>query len=107
MGITDSKGDELIVIKHDLLRGLHFKHPMFTESMSFDIIFLDPPYNKGLAEKSLNFLDNSHFVTPTTLIIAEESSSETLPESFSRITLADRRKYGDTGFWFYKIKNSA
>ena len=107
MGLKDSQGDELIVIKHDLRRGLQFKHPIFTESTSFDIIFLDPPYNKGLAKESLNFLDKSHFVTPNTLIIAEESSSETLPESFTRLMLTDQRNYGDTGFWFYKIKNSA
>ena len=106
MGLNNIHDDNLIVIKHDLRRGLPIKHPIFDKHGSFDIIFLDPPYKKGLAEESLLSLDNSHFLNFTTLIIAEESSAETLPESFTRLTLTDQRKYGDTGFWFYKIKKS-
>jgi 16S rRNA (guanine966-N2)-methyltransferase len=104
MGLKPIKGDELTVIKHDLCRGLSFNHPIFDESQSFDLIFLDPPYNKNLAEKSLNFLDNSHLIAATTLIIAEESSLQTLPDTFTRLALTDQRKYGDTAFWFYKVK---
>ncbi|MBL4902353.1 MAG: 16S rRNA (guanine(966)-N(2))-methyltransferase RsmD [Desulfocapsa sp.] len=103
-GIKDIQGDELIVIQHDLCRGVNFKHPMFADSPCFDIIFLDPPYNKNLAEKSLSFLDTSNFITASTLIIAEESSANTLPDSYLRLKLADQRRYGDTGFWFYKAR---
>ena len=105
MGLKNIQDDDLLIIRHDLSRGLPLKHPVFEKSKGFDLIFLDPPYTKGLAEESLLFLDNFEFLAPTALIIAEESSSETLPESFSRLTIADQRKYGDTGFWFYKMKN--
>jgi 16S rRNA (guanine966-N2)-methyltransferase len=104
MGLQSIQDDTLIVIKHDLSRGFHIKHPVFEESKGFNLIFLDPPYNKGLAKENLLFLNNSDFLTPTTLIVAEESSNKTLPQSFSRLMLADQRKYGDTGFWFYKMK---
>jgi 16S rRNA (guanine966-N2)-methyltransferase len=103
-GIKDIQGDELIVVQHDLCRGLHFKHPIFEESLCFDLIFLDPPYNKNLAEESLSFLDTSDFITASTVIIAEESSAKTLPDSYLRLELADQRRYGDTGFWFYKVR---
>jgi 16S rRNA (guanine966-N2)-methyltransferase len=105
MGLKNIQDDTLIIIQHDLRRGLPVKHPVFKESKGFDLIFLDPPYNKGLAEANLLFLNNSDFLSSTTLVIAEENSGETLPESFSRLTLADQRKYGDTGFWFYKVNN--
>jgi 16S rRNA (guanine966-N2)-methyltransferase len=105
MGLKKNHDDSIIVIKHDLRRGLPIKHPIFEESASFDLIFLDPPYKKGLAIESLITLDNSHILNSTTLIIAEESSAETLPDSFSRITLTDQRNYGDTGFWFYKKRS--
>ncbi|HIQ37919.1 MAG TPA: 16S rRNA (guanine(966)-N(2))-methyltransferase RsmD [Desulfocapsa sulfexigens] len=105
MGLKDIQGNELTVIQYDLCRGLNFKHPTFDESSCFDLIFLDPPYKKNLAEKSLTFLDSSHFITATTLIIAEESSGQSLPDSYSRLELADQRRYGDTGFWFYKVKD--
>lgn len=105
MGLKNIQDDTLIIIQHDLNRGLPVKHPVFEESKGFDLIFLDPPYKKGLAEKKLLFLNNSDFLTSTTLVIAEENSGETLPESFSRLTLTDQRKYGDTGFWFYQVNN--
>jgi 16S rRNA (guanine966-N2)-methyltransferase len=105
-GLKDIQNDSFIVIKHDLRRGLPSKHPIFDESVSFNLIFLDPPYNKGLAEESLIFLNNSHFLSPNALIIAEENSGTILPESFSRLALADKRKYGNTSFWFYKTQDS-
>ena len=103
-GIKDIQGDELIIIQHDLCRGLNFNHPILEKSPCFDLIFLDPPYNKNLAEKSLSFLDISTFITASTLIIAEESSAKTLPDSYLRLELTDQRRYGDTGFWFYKVR---
>lgn len=93
-------------IKYDLRRGLAFKHPEIDKTMSFDLIFLDPPYNKGLAEKSLQFLNDSHLVSPSTLIIAEEQSKQKLPHSFANISLCDKRQYGETGFWLYNRTTS-
>ena len=104
MGVKDFLENQLTIIKYDLSRGLSFKHPLIDESPCFDLIFLDPPYNKNLAEKSLAFLDSSHFISATTLIIAEENSEKSLPDSYSRLELADQRRYGDTGFWFYKVE---
>ncbi len=104
MGLKNVQDDTLLIIKHDLSRGLPVNHPVFEEAEHFDLIFLDPPYTKGLAEESLLLLDGCDFLDPTALIIAEERSCETLPESFSRLTLTDQRKYGDTGFWFYEVK---
>ncbi len=103
-GMTNLQGDELVVVQHDLRRGLRFRHPTCDESLNFNLIFLDPPYKNGLAEECLSFLDSSHFVTPDTLIIAEECSSITLPQSFSQLSLMDKRRYGDTEFWFYGAK---
>jgi len=94
---------KVIIIKHDLSRGLNLKGDESFKSGTFDLIFLDPPYEKGLAEKSLTALDTSGFITSTTLVIAEECSGKTLPDSFTRLTLSDQRRYGDTGFWFYTV----
>ena len=49
----------------------------------FDIIFMDPPYGKGLAKEALGYLKNSSILTEDTLIIVEESlefDPETLSE---------------------------
>lgn len=39
----------------------------------FDIIFMDPPYGKGLAEEALEYLKDSSVVSGDTMIIVEES----------------------------------
>lgn len=104
MAIQEKK--RAIIIKHDLSRGLSLKREQFSNPEPFDLIFLDPPYEKGLAVKSLTELDSSAFITSTTLVIAEESSGETFPDSLTRLTLLQKRRYGDTGFWFYTVAPS-
>lgn len=92
-----------IIIKHDLRRGVDLAFPEAIDNQKFDLIFLDPPYDKGLADACLEALNTSQLLTPGTLIVAEESSSKKLPNQFSRLTLSDKRRYGDTGFWFYTV----
>ncbi len=93
-----------VILKHDLQRNFHLKFPQSVKDTVFDLIFLDPPYGQGLAKSCLNEIDTSDLIHPSTLVIAEARSSETLPHSFTRLTLSDQRKYGDTGFWFYTVK---
>ncbi|MBU1419301.1 MAG: 16S rRNA (guanine(966)-N(2))-methyltransferase RsmD [Proteobacteria bacterium] len=96
--------EALIIIKHDLRRGLNLKFRKNPAPPFFDLIFLDPPYGKGLAKETLENINNSDLCGPNTLIIAEETSGEVLPDSFSHLVLSDHRRYGDTAFWFYTPK---
>ncbi len=59
----------------------------------FDLVFLDPPYGKGLGERALNTAISGGWVAPDALIIWEESADVALP---SGCNLLDQRKYGDT-----------
>ena len=97
------------IIKHDLRRGITLSKEMIRicTDEGFDLIFLDPPYGKGLAEKTLQDIDNSDFCKKDSLIIAEEASDVTLPGSFPlQLQLQDQRRYGDTQFWFYTCGKS-
>ncbi|MBQ5950934.1 MAG: 16S rRNA (guanine(966)-N(2))-methyltransferase RsmD [Lachnospiraceae bacterium] len=42
----------------------------------FDVIFMDPPYGKGLAQEMLELLRAGGLIGPDTLVIIEESLSE-------------------------------
>lgn len=59
----------------------------------FDLVFLDPPYGKGLGEKALQSALDGGWIAEGALIVWEESAAIILPESC--ITL-DARRYGDT-----------
>lgn len=59
----------------------------------FDLIFLDPPYGKGLGEASLASCREGGWIAPGALVVWEEGTVPLVPEGFD---LLDQRKYGDT-----------
>lgn len=85
--------------KTDLLN--IFELPDFS---TFSVIFLDPPYSKGLVHKTLSKLDKYEHLHQKVIIIAEERSTEKAPDDFNQLSLTDSRKYGDTVFWFYSAQ---
>jgi 16S rRNA (guanine(966)-N(2))-methyltransferase RsmD len=70
---------------------------------SFDLIFLDPPYGKGLAYRALESLSRSPILSANALIVAEHSSDEDLT-SIPSLERIDQRKYGGTEISFFRKK---
>ncbi|HEX3015129.1 MAG TPA: 16S rRNA (guanine(966)-N(2))-methyltransferase RsmD [Desulfobacteria bacterium] len=68
----------------------------------FDIIFVDPPYRRGLALASLEILADKNYLTPDAVIIAETSREEEIPVEIGIINLHKRVVYGDTTIWYYQ-----
>ncbi|WP_298840138.1 16S rRNA (guanine(966)-N(2))-methyltransferase RsmD [uncultured Roseobacter sp.] len=58
-----------------------------------DLVFLDPPYGKGLGEKALAVADDGGWLAPDALVVWEESTSVGTPHGFEH---RDHRRYGDT-----------
>jgi 16S rRNA (guanine966-N2)-methyltransferase len=67
----------------------------------FSLVFLDPPYGKGLAEKSLASAREGGWLTTQALAIVEEAADANFsaPDGFSEL---ERRKYDDTQFVFLR-----
>ncbi len=59
----------------------------------FDLVFLDPPYGKGLGEQALVVARAGGWLVPDALIVWEENAPVVPPEGFE---VVDMRKYGDT-----------
>lgn len=68
---------------------------------SFDFIFLDPPYGKGLACRTVAKLAKSAILKPETLIIVEHSTTEAVGDIFP-LERVDFRKYGSTRISFFR-----
>lgn len=83
------------VLKRDL------KKPLKLEQYCFDLIFMDPPYSKGLALHCLKRLSSDIQITPEATLVVEERGNVDIPETAHNFVLVDRRNYGDTSFWFY------
>ena len=59
----------------------------------FDLVFMDPPYGKGLGERALASCMAGGWLAPGALIVWEESTAPALPAG---IELIDQRNYGGT-----------
>lgn len=96
-----SHDGKVSVIRYDLRKGLPPAVTAKGDISKFDLIFLDPPYSQGLSLKALEYLGNGLLLNDNARVVAEERSSETLPDCCGILHLTDQRIYGDTGFWFY------
>ncbi len=67
----------------------------------FQLVFLDPPYQKGLIEKCLDQLGKSSIIDERTVIVAEFSSREDISECHGCLRQIDKRVYGDTALAFF------
>lgn len=69
----------------------------------FNLIFLDPPYGKGLGEKALASARAGGWIADDATIVLEEKrgAEVELPEGFS---VEDSRDYGDTTIRIIKIE---
>jgi 16S rRNA (guanine966-N2)-methyltransferase len=74
-------------------------HPM----QPFALAFLDPPYGKGLAEKSLASLRDGGWLVPSALVVVEEAKAAMFaaPEGFEEL---ERRAYDDTEVVFLRMR---
>ena len=94
---------QTLVVRHDLLKALAWGGRRPADE-GFELIFLDPPYRQGWAERLLSGLQAQGLLAPGGTVVFEDHGAERLPEAVGRLRLFDRRRYGDTGFWFYRLE---
>ncbi len=68
----------------------------------FDIIFLDPPYQKDMAKKTLQTLGAYDILSPYGYIVVEHFKKDNLPDAMGDLVLFKRTRYADTHLSFYK-----
>ena len=68
-------------------------HPM----EPFSLVFLDPPYGKGLADQALTSLREGGWLVPDALVVVEEATAAAFaaPDCYDEL---ERRAYDDTEF---------
>ena len=76
------------------------------EESPFDFVFLDPPYGRDLARKSLNALGQCAIVASSGFVIVEHDKRDSLayevPGEKSRLILQRQERYGDTALTIYQ-----
>jgi 16S rRNA (guanine966-N2)-methyltransferase len=78
---------------------------LFSENKrKFDIIFLDPPYYKGLSKKTLQTLGAYDILAPCGFVVVQHFKSDELPNENRELGLIKEFRYGDTLLSFYRKK---
>jgi len=69
-----------------------------------DLVFLDPPYRKGLGERALASALAEGWIADAALIVWEEAVPITAP---TECAILDRRKYGDTSISVLEVRRAS
>ena len=75
------------------------------KNQTFDLIFSDPPYNKGLNEKVYNALLKYPILKAGGLLVLEHSLEEDPADYIQSDTEIRTEKYGDTKISLIKWKS--
>jgi 16S rRNA (guanine(966)-N(2))-methyltransferase RsmD len=73
---------------------------------SADVIFLDPPYKAGYMEECFELIADNNVLADDGIIVAEHSSSETLPDELSGMVLVKSKHYGKISVSIFEKKEA-
>ena len=97
--------DGVEVIEADVVKGLE---KLATRHMVADFVFLDPPYQEGEEHlRVLEFLDESHLISPYGMVIVEHHRFMDLPDRFERLERTRLLEQGDAALSFYRLAAAA
>ena len=74
------------------------------KQIKFDIIFVDPPYNKGLGIEAIELIMENEMIASDGILIYETDEIENVPESIKDYERYNYKKYGRNILNFYRRK---
>ena len=86
------------VYKLDLRRGLK---GLANQDYSFDLVFLDPPYGRGLTQRCLEQLGTGKLLNAAATVVSEHAIDENLTSTYGCLHRQSMRVYGTTGVSFF------
>lgn len=77
---------------------------LYKYNKQFDIIFIDPPYNIGMAQNALELIDKYPIISQSGLIIVEHDLEDEMPQQVGKLYKHRIKQYGNTVLSIYTIK---
>ncbi len=85
--------ERVSVIRWDAGRNLNCLN---NRELKFDLVFLDPPYRRGLVAPALSNLYAARCLENGARLVVEHGADDPFPEPAAPYLLRDRRRYGKT-----------
>jgi 16S rRNA (guanine966-N2)-methyltransferase len=86
------------IIRWNILKNLNCLKPYL-----FDLVLMDPPYNKGAVSSALLNLQKSECLKNEAMIVVEHSLDEPIADQIKCFKLYDQRQYGKTLVSFFNF----
>jgi len=86
------------VIRADFINAVDM---LARERERFDIVFMDPPYGRGMDERCVPLIESGSLLCPGGLIITERASREGTP-SYAGFEIVKAKEYKTASFFFIK-----
>jgi 16S rRNA (guanine(966)-N(2))-methyltransferase RsmD len=87
------------VLKMDAVNAIKL---FISKDESFDLVFIDPPYDDSLTLRVLEHIDTNGILSPGAIVVSESSKKTVIEGELSNIELFKRKRYSDTVVSFYK-----
>ena len=71
--------------------------------LTFDVVYVDPPFAKNLYNEYLNVLSGSQLLKASTLVVVEHNKKNILEKFYGKLSLVDQRVVGGTTLSFYHL----
>ena len=85
--------DRSRIISWDIERDLKC---LRSHDSQYNLIFLDPPYHRGMAPRALSHLKECRAMKPGACLVLEHGEADELPLPLDDFRLLDQRRYGKT-----------
>ena len=97
LGVTDSA--KLVTIDTvTYLKGVARK------KQKLDIIFMDPPYESGLADITLSLIDRLGVLSPGGIVVVETSARTQIDATLNNLEETAAKRYGDSAVHIFKAR---
>lgn len=68
----------------------------------YDLVFLDPPFGKGLLQKAIDWLQSNKLMAEQGLVYIEQASEEPAPKVPSAWICLKSKRFGAVAVWLYR-----
>ena len=85
------------LIKDDVFKFLNYIDEVY------DLIIMDPPYEKGYAKKSIDIILKRKLVNNNALIVVEHSSNNYF-SNYNKLNIIKEKEYGDTAITIFQYR---
>ena len=70
----------------------------------YDLVFMDPPYDRGLVAPTLAWLAGSGLLAPGARLVVEHSAKEEIPSGLKNVRLLRQERFGETRISFLEYE---